>query len=95
MYFIVVNFSFVGNILSFAFGLSSGWTTINLPELSNNENSTFSFTLTKTEASLLVSFQYLGSILGNYLTLPISQLLGTKRTIHLFGIPMTVKFSGF
>lgn len=105
--------------MTFSFGFSSGWATINLPDL-QNENSAFPFSLTKDEASLLVAFQYLGSniwvyylrlftqfplqrrcddidlklflgsILGNYLTLPISQVLGAKRTIHLFGVPILI-----
>lgn len=76
-------------MLTFSFGFSSGWATINLVDL-ENKNNTFPFSLTKDEASLLVAFQYLGSIIGNYLTLPISQVLGAKRTIHLFGVPLLI-----
>lgn len=73
--------------MTFSVGFASGWATINLPEL-ETENDAFPFTLTREEASLLVSFLFLGSLLGNYLIIPVSHLLGTKRTIHSIGIPM-------
>lgn len=84
-------FQFVGNVLTFSFGLSTGWATINLPEL-ESENTIFGSTnqLTKEEASLLVSCHNLGSIFGNFLTIPVFQKLGAKRTIHLFGTPLIV-----
>lgn len=83
---------FAGNILTFTVGLSSGWATINLIELENEDGSftTGLPSLTKEEASLLVSFVYIGSLLGNYLIIPISQMLGAKRAIHFFGVPMVV-----
>lgn len=85
-----IYFPFKGNILTFSFGLSLGWATINLPEL-QNENSTFPIKhLTKEEAALLVSFHNLGSIFGNFLTIPVSQVIGSKRTIHLLGVPLIV-----
>lgn len=75
----------LGNILTFSFGLSNFWATINLLELTS-ENSTFpTGPLTQQEFSLIISIGNIGSLLGNFLILPISQTIGVKYSIHLLG----------
>ncbi|XP_031622939.1 facilitated trehalose transporter Tret1-like [Contarinia nasturtii] len=76
------------NLLVFSFGLTSGWTTINLNEL-QNENSTLPMgKLSTGEGSLVVSLLFAGGFVGNFVILPISNYIGIKKTIHLFGVPL-------
>lgn len=80
-----------GNLLTFSFGISSGWTTINLLEL-QNEKSTFSTgPLNQRETSFVVSIVCVGAFFGNYIVLPTGRVIGIKRTIHLLSIPLIVR----
>ncbi|XP_055296383.1 facilitated trehalose transporter Tret1-like [Sitodiplosis mosellana] len=73
------------NLLTLSFGLISGWATINYNEL-QSENSTFATgPLNLEEASLVISILNVGGFLGNFAIVPISQLIGVKRTLHLLG----------
>lgn len=75
----------IGNLLTLSFGIVSGWATINFNEL-QSENSTFSTgPLKLEEASLVVSILNIGGLIGNFGVLPISQLIGVKRTLHILG----------
>lgn len=81
----------IGNLLTLSFGLSSGWATINLLEL-ENENSTYSTgPLNKAESSNVVSFINIGGFLGNYIIIPLSRMIGIKGTIHFLGVPLVVR----
>ena len=72
--------------------MSCGWSTINFNEL-QSENSTFpTGPLNLEEASLVVSLINVGGFFGNWLTLPMNNIFGIKRTIHLFGVPLIVRF---
>lgn len=80
------------NLLTFSFGNSNGWGTINFNEL-QSKNSTFpTGPLTLDEASLVVSLINVGGLIGNFaiLVLPTSETIGIKRTIHLYGVPLIV-----
>lgn len=77
--------------MTLSFGMSNGWTTINLLEL-ENENSTFATgPLTKQQTSWVIGLMNVGGIAGNWLVLPLSGFLGLKRTIHVLGIPIVVR----
>lgn len=76
--------------MTFTFGLSNFWATINLLELTS-ENSTFpTGPLSHQEFSFIISIGNIGSLLGNFIILPISQTIGVKYSIHLLGVPMIV-----
>lgn len=78
-------------LLSFSFGSSTGWATINFVEL-QSENSTFPVgPLTPEQSALVISLPYAGCFMGNFAIAPLSQAIGIKRTIHLFGIPTFVR----
>lgn len=80
-----------GNLLTLSFGTSTGWATINLLEL-ENENSTLAMgPLTKQQSSLVISFINVGGFAGNWLVLPLCGFFGVKRSIHLLGIPLVVR----
>lgn len=80
----------IGNLLTLSYGLTSAWTTINFSEL-RSENSTFATgPLTLGECSVAVALLSFGGLIGNYAILPISQMIGIKHTIHLFGLPLIV-----
>lgn len=77
--------------MTLSFGLSTGWATINLLEL-ENENSTFSTgPLTKQQTSMVISLINVGGFAGNWLVLPLCSFVGVKRAIHLLGIPIVVR----
>lgn len=79
------------HLLTFGFGSSSGWAAINYNEL-QSENTTFpSGALNLEQSSLVVSLINIGGLVGNFAVLPLSQMIGIKRTIHLFGIPLIVR----
>lgn len=79
------------NILTFSFGLSNFWPTINLLELAS-ENSTFATgPLTHHELSTIIAIGNVGSLLGNFIILPISETIGVKYSIHLLCVPMLVR----
>ncbi|XP_031623912.1 facilitated trehalose transporter Tret1-like [Contarinia nasturtii] len=76
------------NLLTLSYGLTSGWATINFNEL-QSENTTFpTGALTLEEGGLVVSLLSVGGFIGNFAILPISQMIGIKKTIHLFGVPL-------
>ncbi|XP_055296384.1 facilitated trehalose transporter Tret1-like [Sitodiplosis mosellana] len=76
------------NLLVLSYGWSSGWSSINLNEL-ENAASTYSVKgLSKDETSLVISILYAGSFTGTCIVIAISQMIGIKRTIHLFGLPL-------
>ncbi|XP_031623102.1 uncharacterized protein LOC116340647 [Contarinia nasturtii] len=76
------------NLLTFSFGSTMGWSTINFNEL-QNENSTFpTGPLSLDEASLVVSLINFGGFIGNFIVLPFNIMFGVKRTLHFFGIPL-------
>lgn len=78
-------------MLTLSFGIVSGWATINFNEL-QSENSTFSTgPLNLEEASLVVSILNIGGLIGNFGVLPISQLIGVKRTLHILGPLLIVR----
>lgn len=80
----------LGNLLTLAYGLSDGWAQINFIEL-QDENSTYSTgPLNSEELALIVAIANIGGFIGNFAVLPISQLIGVKRAIHLFGVPLIV-----
>ncbi|XP_055308694.1 facilitated trehalose transporter Tret1-like isoform X2 [Sitodiplosis mosellana] len=75
------------NLLTLSYGLTTGWATINFNEL-QSESSTFSTgPLSIEELSLVIGIVNLGAV-GNFLILPASQVIGIKKTIHLFGLPL-------
>lgn len=72
-----------------------GWSTINFNEL-QSENCTFpTGPLNLEEASLVVSLINVGGFFGNWLALPMNNMFGIKRSIHLFGLPLIVRFVYF
>lgn len=80
----------LGNLLVLSYGWSSGWSSINLKEL-NSETGTFAVRgLSEDETSFVISILYAGSFTGTCIVIPISQFIGIKRTIHLFGLPIIV-----
>ncbi|XP_055296382.1 facilitated trehalose transporter Tret1-like isoform X2 [Sitodiplosis mosellana] len=79
---------FCCNLLTFSFGMATGWATINFNEL-QSENCTFpTGPLSLEEASLVVSLLNIGGFFGNWITLLMNNIFGIKRTIHLFGVPL-------
>lgn len=73
------------NLLSFSFGLSNGWPTINFAEL-QSENSTFPMgPLTLDQLALFMSIHNVGCFLGNFAIAPISNVIGIKLAIHSYG----------
>lgn len=81
----------IGNLLTLSYGLSDGWGQINFLEL-QNENTTFSTgPLTSEESALVISIANIGGFIGNFMIVPISRAIGTKRSIHLFGVPLVVR----
>lgn len=78
------------NLLTFSFGMASGWSTINFNELQSGNSTLPTGPLNLEEASLVVSLINVGGFAGNWITLPMSHIFGIKRTIHLFGVPLIV-----
>lgn len=76
--------------MSFTFGLSSGWATINFIEL-QKENTTFpTGTFTLEEATFVATSMSIGGVVGNFLILPIAHRFGYTRALCLMGIPFIV-----
>lgn len=76
--------------MAYSFGFSNFWTSINLLEL-KSENSTYpAGQLTEEESTIVVAILNLGGLLGNFIILPISQIIGIKRTLHTLGLFMLV-----
>lgn len=81
----------IGNLLVLSFGTTNGWATINFNDL-QSANSTFTTgPLNLEEASLVVSLVNIGGFIGNFAILPISQIVGAKRTLHILGLPLIVR----
>lgn len=76
--------------MTFSFGISSGWANINLLEL-QNENTFSTGPLNQQETSIVMSIMCVGALTGNIIILPIGQVIGIKKTIHLFSIPIIVR----
>lgn len=69
----------------------SGWATINFNDF-HSENSRLSTgPLTLEESSLVISLINIGGLIGNFVAVPISQMIGIKRTIHSLGLPLIVR----
>lgn len=94
----------IGNLLTFFFGSQIGWATINFLEFQSVNSTLPTGQLTLDESSLVISLVNVGGFIGNFAILPIGQLFGIKRTIHLFVLPsivsntmqiVAVSFSGF
>lgn len=49
--------------------------------------------LSQPEFSFIISIGSIGSLLGNFIILPISQTIGVKYSIHLLSIPMIVSIA--
>lgn len=76
--------------MSFSYGFSNFWTASNLLEL-KSENSTYpTGQLSKNEAAIVVAILNLGGLLGNFIIMPISQIIGIKQTLHTLGLVMIV-----
>lgn len=73
-----------------SFGWSSGWSTINAEQLGNKTDEFPVGNLSDMERSLIISFSFGGSFTGTCIVVPISELFGIKRTIHLFGMSLIV-----
>lgn len=81
----------IGNLVTLSFGLSDGWITINYLEL-QNENTTLSTgPLTSDQLPFVISIANIGGIVGNFVIVPLSRAIGTKRSIHLLVIPLIVR----
>lgn len=77
--------------MTLSFGLSDGWITINYLEL-QNENTTLSTgPLTSDQLPFVISIANIGGIVGNFVIVPLSRAIGTKRSIHLLVIPLIVR----
>lgn len=79
-----------GNLLVLSYGWTSGWATINLDKLGNETNTFIVGSLSDSERSLVISILFAGSFTGTCTVIPISQFIGIKRTIHLFGLSLVV-----
>lgn len=84
-------FHISGNLLTLSFGISIGWATINFNELQSEKSTFLNAPLSLDEASLLVSIVNVGGLIGNYAIVPISNLIGIKRSIHILGSLMIVR----
>lgn len=79
--------------MSYSYGFSNFWTSINLIEL-KSENSTYpAGQLTEEQSTIVVSILNLGGLLGNFIIMPISQIIGIKKTLHTLGLFMIVSCS--
>ena len=82
--------TFSGNIMVYSFGFSNFWTAINMLEL-KSANSTFpAGQITEHESSTVVAILNLGGLLGNFIVMPLSQIIGIKQTLHTLGLVMIV-----
>lgn len=76
--------------MAYSFGFSNFWTSINLIEL-KSANSTYpTGQLTEEQSTIVVSILNLGGLLGNFIIMPISQMIGIKKTLHTLGLFMIV-----
>lgn len=81
---------FPGNIMSYSYGFSNFWTASNLLEL-KSENSTFPMEqLSQDESATVVAIVNLGGLMGNFIIIPLSQIIGIKRVLHSLGLVMIV-----
>lgn len=79
-----------GNLSTFSYGTTCGWTTINFVDF-QNENSTLpAGQLSLKEATLVGSLHYVGALIGNFAIFLMSEEFGNKRTIHCLSIPLIV-----
>lgn len=77
--------------MTISVGLSNGWATINFLEL-QSENSTFpTGSLSLDQLAITLSVYSFGALIGNFAVAPISETIGIKHTIHLFGLPIIVR----
>lgn len=74
-----------------SFGWSSGWATINFVDL-QNENTTFpTGPLDLEEATFVVSLSNVGALIGNFMIIYISKVMGVKNAIHALCLPFVVR----
>lgn len=71
--------------MAYSFGFSNFWTAANLLEL-KSVNSTFpTGPLSQQESAIVVAILNLGGLLGNFIILPLSEIIGIKQTLHSLG----------
>lgn len=76
--------------MAYSYGFSNFWTSINLLEL-KSENSTYpTGQLTEEQSKMVVTILNLGGLFGNFIIMPISQMIGIKKTLHTLGLVMMV-----
>lgn len=70
--------------------MASGWASINILELQNKNSTLAMGPITQQETSIVISILNIGGFFGNFVILPLSRLIGIKRTIHILSIPLIV-----
>lgn len=81
----------IGNLLSLSCGVISGWAVINYNELQSENSTSPTGPLTMEQASLVISIENIGGLIGNFAILPLNQMIGVKRMMHILGLPLIVR----
>lgn len=72
-------------------GTASGWAITNFMELQDENSPLSTGPLSLEHASMVSSIENIGSFIGSFIIVPISQFMGVKRTIHFLGLPLIVR----
>lgn len=84
-------FFFSGNLLTLSYGFISGFATIYFNDL-KSANSTFpAGPLTDDQLKYAITSEKIGGLGGNFAIVPLMQLFGVKRTIHLLSLVLIVR----
>lgn len=80
----------IGLTMPFTFSMLYGWPLINLIDLQDANSTLPMGSLSVHETTLVISILNAGALIGNFGVVPIIYMIGPKKTIHMFSIPIIV-----
>lgn len=90
---IVLFFFFcAANLIALTQGLQVGWVSTTLPSLASNDTPLLSGPITNDQLSWVGSINCIGALIGSFSVGYLTNLLGSKRTVHFLAVPYAISW---
>lgn len=80
------------NLIALTQGLQVGWVSTTLPSLASNDTPLLSGPITNDQLSWVGSINCIGALIGSFSVGYLTNLLGSKRTVHFLAVPYAISW---